>query len=275
MLKLDIQMFASTNKTTNYELPQFVGTDKPTWLSDFNGAMATIDAGMHENATDISDMASDVASASSAASQASSDVATLTSTVGTLSSNVSTATTTANNAQSTATSALNTANTANGKADTNASAITSLDSRVDSVEEDIAEFNFDTFTTISKSDTTASNVNSDYIVTGLTLATNSGNKNVFKLYGQVYGKLTTWNQTGYISFNSPLRPESDISINGAGIISFEVGGAPTALRLANFEVKTTGEIRIYLNVYSEQTSDRVMLNANLYFVKDFGDEPEA
>ena len=274
MLKLDIQMFASTNKTTNYELPQFVGNDKPTWLSDFNGAMATIDAGMHENATDISAMASDVSSASAAAAQASSDVATLTSTVSTLSSNVSTVTTTANNAQSTATSALNTANTANGKADTNASAITSLDSRVDSVEEDIAEFNFDTFTTISKNDTTASNVNSDYAITGLTLATNSGNKNVFKLYGQVYGKLTTWNQTGYISFNSALRPESDISINGAGIASFEVGGAPTALRLAHFDVKTTGEIRIYLDIFSDQTTDRVMLNANLYFVKDFGDEPE-
>lgn len=130
MLKLDIQMFASTNKTTNYELPQFVGTDKPTWLGDFNGAMATIDAGMHENATDISDMASDVASASSAASQASSDVASLSSTVSSLSSDVSTATTTANNAQSTATSALNTANTANGKADTNASAITTINSNI-------------------------------------------------------------------------------------------------------------------------------------------------
>lgn len=133
MLKLDIQMFASTNKTTNYELPQFVGSDKPTWLSDFNGAMATIDAGMHENATDISDMASDVASASSAASQASSDVASLSSTVSSLSSDVSTATTTANNAQSTATSALNTANTANGKADTNATNITATNTRIDGV----------------------------------------------------------------------------------------------------------------------------------------------
>ena len=41
-LKLNIQMFASTNKTTYYELPQFVGTDKPTWLGDFNEAMADI-----------------------------------------------------------------------------------------------------------------------------------------------------------------------------------------------------------------------------------------
>lgn len=33
----------STNKTTNYELSQFVGLDKPSWLSDYNGDMAKID----------------------------------------------------------------------------------------------------------------------------------------------------------------------------------------------------------------------------------------
>lgn len=129
-IKLNIQMFASTNKTANYELPQFVGTDKPSWLGDFNEAMSDIDAGMHENASDIAEMATDVATASATASQASSDVSTLTSTVNSLSGDVTSATSTANNAQSTATSALNTANTANGKADTNASAITSLQSDV-------------------------------------------------------------------------------------------------------------------------------------------------
>lgn len=129
-LKLNIQMFASTNKTANYDLPQFVGTDKPTWLGDINEAMFDIDAGMHENATNISTMASDVASASATASQASQDVSALTSTVNTLSNNVTAVTTTANNAQQTATSALNTANTANGKADTNASSITTINTNI-------------------------------------------------------------------------------------------------------------------------------------------------
>lgn len=40
---------SSTNKTTNYELPQFISTDKPTWLGDFNGAMGTIDTTMKAN----------------------------------------------------------------------------------------------------------------------------------------------------------------------------------------------------------------------------------
>ena len=36
-----------TNTTTNYDLPQFVGTDKPSWLGDVNGAMSAIDTAIH------------------------------------------------------------------------------------------------------------------------------------------------------------------------------------------------------------------------------------
>lgn len=37
---------SATNKTANYDLPQFIGSDKPAWLTDFNGAMSAIDTGM-------------------------------------------------------------------------------------------------------------------------------------------------------------------------------------------------------------------------------------
>lgn len=46
-----------TNNTTNYNLPQFVSTDKPTWLGDVNGAMSAIDAQMKLNATAASNAA--------------------------------------------------------------------------------------------------------------------------------------------------------------------------------------------------------------------------
>ena len=133
MMKLNIQMFASTNKTTNYDLPQFVGTDKPTWLGDFNTAMSAIDTGMAENKSDIESMDSRVTNAEASASQASQSVSALTTTVGDLSTDVASVTTTANNAQSTATSALNTANTANGKADTNATNITAINNRINTL----------------------------------------------------------------------------------------------------------------------------------------------
>lgn len=36
----------STNTTPNYELSQFIGTDKPAWLQDYNGDMLKIDTGI-------------------------------------------------------------------------------------------------------------------------------------------------------------------------------------------------------------------------------------
>lgn len=48
---------SSTNKTTYYELPLFIGTDIPTWLGDFNGAMSDIDIALKSNA-DRADLAS-------------------------------------------------------------------------------------------------------------------------------------------------------------------------------------------------------------------------
>ena len=40
-----------TNQTPNYNLPQFIGTDKPAWLVDFNQAMSDIDTQMKANET--------------------------------------------------------------------------------------------------------------------------------------------------------------------------------------------------------------------------------
>ena len=43
----------ATNHTNNYNLSQFVGTDRPTWLGDYNGDMTKIDAQMKRNADAI------------------------------------------------------------------------------------------------------------------------------------------------------------------------------------------------------------------------------
>lgn len=37
---------SSTNKTSNLELSQFIGTDSPKWLTDYNSDMQKIDAGV-------------------------------------------------------------------------------------------------------------------------------------------------------------------------------------------------------------------------------------
>ena len=61
---------SSTNKTTNYELSQFIGSDKPAWLVDYNGDMSKIDNQMKANADAAASAASQASSAGAAASGA-------------------------------------------------------------------------------------------------------------------------------------------------------------------------------------------------------------
>lgn len=65
---------SATNATAVYGLPLFIGSDKPAWLTDWNGAMNAIDTA--------------IAAAKSAADGAGSDVSALTLTVTTLSGTV-------------------------------------------------------------------------------------------------------------------------------------------------------------------------------------------
>lgn len=47
----------ATNHTKNYNLSQFAGTDRPTWLGDYNGDMTKIDTQLKKNASDIASTA--------------------------------------------------------------------------------------------------------------------------------------------------------------------------------------------------------------------------
>ena len=47
----------ATNHTENYDLSQFVDTDRPTWLVDYNGDMTKIDAQLKRNADDVASAA--------------------------------------------------------------------------------------------------------------------------------------------------------------------------------------------------------------------------
>lgn len=97
-----------TNSTANLGLPQFIGTDKPTWLSDVNGAFAAIDtyAGNNDAALAITD-----AKADTAVNDAASAVTTATNAANT----AGTASTQATNAVTVAGNALTVANGINSK----------------------------------------------------------------------------------------------------------------------------------------------------------------
>lgn len=58
---------SATNKTTYLDLPQFIGTDVPSWLGDVNGAMEKIDTGYNNVDIKAGQAASTANSASSKA----------------------------------------------------------------------------------------------------------------------------------------------------------------------------------------------------------------
>lgn len=51
---------SATNHTTNYNLPIYISTDKPKYLTDFNIAMQTIDSAIKEVADSIPDNVTEI-----------------------------------------------------------------------------------------------------------------------------------------------------------------------------------------------------------------------
>lgn len=122
---------SSTNKTTYYNLSQYIGTDKPTYLQDYNGDMSKIDAAIH-NVNGVATTANQNAgSAEAKAEQANTNVTALQGRVGAVEGTVSNlqdkdtaqdseinnAKKLANGANTTANNAMQNANNANVKID--------------------------------------------------------------------------------------------------------------------------------------------------------------
>ena len=80
---------SATNSTANYELPIFLATDKPAWLTDWNGAMNAIDSAIH-SAQSTAD------GAQTTAGTAIADIATINASLTTITGNITSLTTTVN-----------------------------------------------------------------------------------------------------------------------------------------------------------------------------------
>lgn len=84
----------STNKTANIGLSQFIGTDKPTWLVDYNGDMSTIDEAIGELQNDsglidtaIAELQTNVQNLQSGQGDSATEIAEVKSSVQTISAN--------------------------------------------------------------------------------------------------------------------------------------------------------------------------------------------
>lgn len=108
---------SSTSKTTNYNLSQYIGTDKPTYLGDYNSDMLKIDKQLKANADSATNAASAAGAAQAVASDASKNVQNLNDSVTANSADIASLKTknaqqdaSIQNASNTASSALNKAN---------------------------------------------------------------------------------------------------------------------------------------------------------------------
>lgn len=82
---------SATHATSNYSLPLFIGTDKPAWLVDFNGAMTTIDAQIKANATAIGANETAISGLSTTVSAHTTSINTISGQITTLSTGLNTA----------------------------------------------------------------------------------------------------------------------------------------------------------------------------------------
>lgn len=120
---------SSTNKTTNYNLSQYIGTDKPTYLGDYNSDMLKIDTQLKANADSASNAASAAGAAQAIADKASKDVQSLNDSMTANSADIASLKTKNTQQDVSIQNAANTASSANNKANQNAQNITDINTR--------------------------------------------------------------------------------------------------------------------------------------------------
>ena len=241
-----------TNSTPNYNLPQFVGTDKPTWLNDVNGAFSGINTQMKANA----DSATTANTTASTAQNA----------IGTLSNLNTTAKTDLVNALNEVNTNLG---TTSGVASSASATATQANNKATALE---STFNINNFENFDINNITKSNCNIAY---GNIHTASNADGTLGKIYGFL-GSVTSTSSTtdGYISFMTPFRPTEDIVINDSVLmIQHSYQGAPNSESIARtgMTIKTTGEVRIAVQAYYYNRIYNYYLPPCLYFMKDFGD----
>lgn len=236
---------ASTNKTTNYELSQFLGTDKPAWLSDYNTDMSKIDAQMKVNA----DAATSAGSAATAAGTA----------VGTL-SNLTT------DDKASAVAAIN---EVDGHADAATATASSAYTKAGDALDAVAKFDLDTEIDL----TVTSNLGT--VSTNTLKLRKDGSNSVYKLYGQVTVTglaNTTGTLTLSISPSTGLNPQEAYSVECGSIVFSGLTSGGTSVGARKFTVGTTGLITMPGESLQGGTSYYTWIfSPCLYFNKSFGD----
>lgn len=237
---------SSTNKTSNYELSQFIGTDKPAWLADYNSDMSKIDAQMKLNADGVT-------TASGSASTANTNIGTLSELTTDVKTNLVSA---INEVDNHADTAQNSANSASNTANANTITINNL----------ISYLNLQS---------TGGN---------LTITTNSGTisgptvksvKNTAGSLGKIYGKFIINNPTASSTTitisDTGLRPTENINIDGLiSLVAYTSTGI-NYVTTTPITIKTDGTAQINITGGPSFDHADIFMPPCLLFMQNFGD----
>ena len=255
---------SSTNKTTNYNLSQFIGTDKPAWLTDYNADMSKIDAG--------------VAAAQAAATGADGKATANTTAIGDITNLATTAKTNlvaavnevdaeAAAAAGVAEAATQTANAASATANT---AATKANAIAD-------YFTMNNKITVPGTSMAASAGTIDTARSSITVALNN-TASLGKVYGSIRHTAPTAEATYRITLNidSGIHPNTEFTISPAGL-GFQVTTTATGFAYGkNISMTFKPNGNIVLQYYADVAGTHLIYALPfLYFLTDFGDLPQA
>lgn len=259
-----------TNSTENYNLPQFLGTDKPAWLGDINPAMSAIDTA--------------IKTASDNATTASTGTTANTTAIGTLANLTTTAKSDLVSAINEVDSDLATTSTQVG---TNTGDISALDTKVTNLTSDVDTLK----NAFNLSNVTTSNISGTNVQGELSLAQNSTGS-VFKVYGNIHGTQISMprtlvpgseNLTNRYAVATGLflsaSPDKAYQINTAGLDFVQNTSFALRNNIYPMHIIVGGDGQIYLWPSSSNTSitsasgERlsIWLPCTIYFNTNFGD----
>lgn len=238
---------AHTNATENYNLPQFLGTDKPAWLGDINPAFQAIDTQMKNNADGVT-------SANATATQASNKVGNLENLQTTEKSNTVGA---INEINQTASTASSTAGTASDNANTALTLAQQIAQYIDVEGADGTRIVTTTSGTVVSSD--------------IRSAKNSAGT-LGKVYGQIRVDAPTANTFKVTISDTGLRPTADVTVKGlcTRYVYIDNGSFNYASQ-TDVVIKTNGTVEISTVGSSVVHHIEFNIPPCLLFIKDFGD----
>lgn len=239
---------ASTNKTTHYELSQYVGNDKPTYLTDYNNDMSNIDTGIYNAQTKADTAESKATIADGKAVQAQGD----------------------------ATTALNQAGAANTNIGTMANLETtdktSLVNAINENTRNINNFNLTTYENATNISVTNGTVESGGL--SLKVAKNSDGS-IAKIYGHCHiSSIPSSASNIVLTFNTSLRPTSSFYVDSTVFAQMYYPNSLIETGITGFTLNSDGSVSITLwKINGNDTDINLDMIPVVLWIKDFGDVP--